>query len=251
MSTTAWKPENLIFFFKKSSKFKFWLLTKSWNHLSFVNISPTLVIDTSMEWSSRVLRHGNPKIWFFFQKSSKFKFWLLTKSWNHLSFVNISPTLVIDTSIEWSSRVLHHGNPEMWKFFKKLEIDEIEFCPYPEFPYAEKKKSPWLRQYQSYISNWYICQRKGLHEYYNMGTKNLIFFSKKFEIEFDLYFDLCWRAEIIQVGLNMHLYVDIGDASSSLWGSTSSLTFADPLLMLLLIKTYFHEPTVTNSELIN
>ena len=23
-------------------------------------------------------------------------------------------------------------------FFKKLEIDEIEFCPYPEFLYAEK-----------------------------------------------------------------------------------------------------------------
>ena len=77
---------------------------------------------------------------FFFQKSLKFEFWLLTKSWNHLSFVNISPTLVIDTSIEWSSRVLHHGNPEMWKNFKKFEIDKIEFCPYPEFPYAEKKK---------------------------------------------------------------------------------------------------------------
>ena len=45
-----------------------------------------------------------------------------------------------------------------------------------------------------------------------MGT---IFFLK-FEIEFDLYFDLCQRAEIIQVGLNMHLHVDIGDASSSL-----------------------------------
>ena len=55
-----------------------------------------------------------------------------------------------------------------------------------------------------------------------MGTKKLDFFSRKFEIEFDLYFDLCWRAEIIQVGLNMHLYADIGDASSSLWGSTSS-----------------------------
>ena len=23
-------------------------------------------------------------------------------------------------------------------FFLKFEIDEIEFCPYPEFPYAEK-----------------------------------------------------------------------------------------------------------------
>ena len=31
------------------------------NHLSFVTISPTLVIDTSMERSSRVLQHGNTK----------------------------------------------------------------------------------------------------------------------------------------------------------------------------------------------
>ena len=45
-------------------------------HHSFVNISPTLVIDTSMERSSRVLRHGNPKIWFFFKKvrNSNFNF---------------------------------------------------------------------------------------------------------------------------------------------------------------------------------
>ena len=105
------------FFFQKNSKFEFWLLTKSWNHLSFVNISLTLVIDTSMEWSSRVLQHGNPIIWFFFQKSSKFEFWLLTKSWNHLSFVNISPTLVIDMSTERSSRVLQHGNQKFWFFF--------------------------------------------------------------------------------------------------------------------------------------
>ena len=132
----------LDFFFQKSSKFEFWLLTKSWNHLSFVNISPTLVIDTSMERSSRVLRHVNPKIGIFFQKNSKFEFWLLSKSWNHLSFVNISPTLLIDTSMERSSRVLHHVNPKMWKNFKKFEIDEIVFCPYPEFPYAKKKNRP-------------------------------------------------------------------------------------------------------------
>ena len=44
--------------------------------------------------------------------------------------------------MEWSSWVLHHGNPEMWNFLKKFEIEEIEFCPYPEFPYAEKKKCP-------------------------------------------------------------------------------------------------------------
>ena len=64
-STTTWKPKNFNFF---SRKFEIWLLTKSWNQLSFVNISPTLVIDTSMERSSRVLQHGNPKIWFFFKK---------------------------------------------------------------------------------------------------------------------------------------------------------------------------------------
>ena len=44
------------------------------NRLSFVNISPTLVIDASMERSSRVLQHGNPKIWNFFPKSSKLNF---------------------------------------------------------------------------------------------------------------------------------------------------------------------------------
>ena len=92
------------------------------NHPGFVNISPTLEIVTSMERSSRVLQHGNPKIWFFFQKSLKFEFWLVTKSWNHLSFVNISPTLVIDTSMERSSRELHHGNPKIWFFSKKFEI---------------------------------------------------------------------------------------------------------------------------------
>ena len=59
---------------------------------------------------------------------------------------------------------------------------------------------------------------------------------KKFEIEFwlvflssKLNFDLCQRAEIIRVGLNMHLYDDIEDASSSLRGSTSSF-FNAPFL---------------------
>ena len=31
------------------------------NHHSFVNISPTVAIDTSLERSSRILQHGNPK----------------------------------------------------------------------------------------------------------------------------------------------------------------------------------------------
>ena len=44
------------------------------NHPSFVNISPTLVIDTSVERSSRVLQHGNPKIWIFFPKKFEIRF---------------------------------------------------------------------------------------------------------------------------------------------------------------------------------
>ena len=75
-STAAWKSKNLIFL---SSKFNF-VRTPSVrtypekrNYPGFVNISPTLVIDTSMARSSRVLQYGNPKIWFF-QKSSKFNF---------------------------------------------------------------------------------------------------------------------------------------------------------------------------------
>ena len=136
-STTAWKPENLNFI-QNSLKLEFWLLSKSWNHLSFVNISPTLVIDTSMERSSRVLHHGNPKIWFFFfQKSSKFEFWLLMKCWNHLSFVNISSTLVIDSSMERSSRVLHHGNPKIWFFFfKKVRNSNFDFWQRAEITLA-------------------------------------------------------------------------------------------------------------------
>ena len=142
-STTPWKPQNLIF----SKKFKFWFLTKSWNNLSFVNISRTLVIDTSLEWSSRVpTSPWKPKNVNFLQKVGNRRNWILSV---------------------------------------------------PRVSIRQEKKSPWLCQYQSYISNWYVNGK--VFEYYNMGTKNLIFFfSKKFEIEFDW----CWRAEInIQVGL--------------------------------------------------
>ena len=115
------ETQKFDFFFQKSSKFEFWLLTKSWNHLSFVNISPTLVIDTSMEIEYYTME--TQKFDFFL----KFEFWLLTKSWNHISFVNISPTLVIDTSMERSSWVLHHGNPKIWIFLKIVRNSNFDF----------------------------------------------------------------------------------------------------------------------------
>ena len=145
------ETEKFEFFSKKFEidKIEFCPYPEKRNRPGFVNISPTLVIDKSMERSLRVLQHGNRIIWYFSKKFEidKIEFCPYPKcpypkKINRPSFVNISPSLVIDTLMEWSSRVLHHGNTEMWKFSKKFEIDEIEFCPYPEFPYAEKRNCP-------------------------------------------------------------------------------------------------------------
>ena len=55
------------------------------NRPAFANISPTLVIETSMERSSRILQHGNPKKLISLKKKLN---WILTcakVSWNHSS----------------------------------------------------------------------------------------------------------------------------------------------------------------------
>ena len=52
-----------------------------------------------------------------------------------------------------------------------------------------EKKLPWLRQYQSYISNWYI-NGKVFTSTTAWKPQNLIFLKLK------LNFDVCWRAEI-------------------------------------------------------
>ena len=98
------------------------LFSEERNHPSFVKNSPAVVIDASIKRSSRVLIHENPKIWFYSQKMSKLNFDLCRSAWNHLSFVNISPTFVIDTSMERSSQVLQHGYPKIF-FSKKVEIE--------------------------------------------------------------------------------------------------------------------------------
>ena len=90
------------------------------NHPGFVNISPTLVIDTSMKRSSQELQHGNPKNWFF--QKFEIEFWLVPKNWNHLSFVNISSTLIIDRSMERPSQVLQHWNPKLWISLHKTKV---------------------------------------------------------------------------------------------------------------------------------
>ena len=120
---------------------------------------------------------------------------------NHPGFVNISPTVVNDASMERSSRVLHHRDPKIKK--KNSRKFEIEFCPYPECPYPEKRNhlsfvniSPTVVIDTSTERSWRVLQH---------WNQKIWFFSKKFEIEFDLYFDLCLRAEInIQVGRSHH-----------------------------------------------
>ena len=59
-----------------------------------------------MERSSRELEHENLKIWIYFQKSLKLNFdscWIAVIT---LALSIFSPTLVIDISMERSSRVL-------------------------------------------------------------------------------------------------------------------------------------------------
>ena len=71
MSTTAWKPQNLIFFLKFEIEFcpyPDFPYAEKRNLPGFVDISPTLVINTSTESFSRVLQHRNQKFDFFFQK---------------------------------------------------------------------------------------------------------------------------------------------------------------------------------------
>ena len=123
-------------------------------------------------------------------------------------------------------------------FSKSSKLTKLNSVRTPSFRMPRKKNRPGFCQYQSYISNWYV-NGKVFTSTTAWEPKKLIFFffSKKFGIEFDFYFDLCWRAEIIQVGLNMHLYVDIGDASSSLWGSTSSWRFSVVSLFYIFCVT--------------
>ena len=80
-------------------------------------------------------------------------------------------------------------------FFQKvrnwiLSVLRVSVC--------REKNSPWLRPYQAYISNWYV-NGKVFTSTTTWEPKIRFFFSRKFEIEFDL----CWRAEIniFQVGL--------------------------------------------------
>ena len=111
------------------------------------------------------------------------------KKRNHPSSINISPTLVIDTSMERSSRV----PTTSWKPKKKKRFSFFKNGRNWILTCAEVLKLPKLRQYQSYSSNWCI-NGKVFTTNTAWKPKNLIFFSKKVEIEFWLVFCVCKSA---------------------------------------------------------
>ena len=88
------------------------------NRHNFVNISPTLVINSYINLkvftSTTAWKHKNLIVskWFL-SKKVKIEFWhvfwLVPKCWNYPSFVNVSPTLVIGTWFERFSRVIKQG----------------------------------------------------------------------------------------------------------------------------------------------
>ena len=126
----------------------------------------------------------------------------------------------------------------IWKS-KKLIFFFFKVRNWRNWILSVEKKSPWIRQYQSYISNWFI-NGKVLTSTAARKHKNLNCFQKSSKLNFDL----CQRAEIAQVDLNMNLYDGIGDASSSLRGSTSSLMnkgiYFETALLTCLIKYSGH-----------
>ena len=132
---------------------------------------------------------------------------------------SICPTVVFDMLMERWSRVLQHWNPKSQIFFTKVWDWRNWILSVPQVSVSREKKSPWLRQYQFYISNLCINGKVFMITTAWKPKNFILFFNKSSKLNFDL----CQRAEIFQVGLNMNLYDDIGDALSSLWGSTSSL----------------------------
>ena len=90
----------------------------------------TLILHS--ERSSRVLHHGNPKIWFSVQKRLKLNFDLqVLKCWNHPSFVNISP------SVKNNKKGFHDyyfmGTQKIWFYLEKkkhayLNVTAVMFC---------------------------------------------------------------------------------------------------------------------------
>ena len=134
-----------------------------------------------MERSSRVASTACKPKNLNFQKSLKLtKLSFVRTPWKYITLASLisvlTPTLVIDASMERSERVLQHWNPKLCIGFKKV-WNRILTC-------GKELKSPKLCQYHSYIFNRYINGKVFTSNSNNMKTQIFLFFSKKFKIEF-------------------------------------------------------------------
>ena len=108
-----------------------------------------------MERSLRVLLHGNSKIWFF---SKKFEIRILTfdeelkstRLRQHQSYISnwYINGIVFTRTTPWK--------PKNVNFFQKVRNWWNWILSVPRVSVCRETKSPWLRQYQSYVSNWYV-----------------------------------------------------------------------------------------------
>ena len=128
-STTALKPINSNSFSKKfviEFWLVFWLVLKSW-----ITLASSISV---LHWY--LMHQWKGLHQYYNMKTQKFEFhlkknrnWILTCSWRaEITFVlHISHTLVIDTSMERSSRVVYHEKSKIWFHYKKKYFTEC-FC---------------------------------------------------------------------------------------------------------------------------
>ena len=123
------------------------------NRPCFVDFRPKLVIDIHRWKGFHECYNIETEKFELFSKKFEIEFCPYPERRNRSGFVDISPKLVTDTSMERSSWVLQHGNRKCDFIFKKV-LNWILSVPRVSIP--REKKSLCLRQYQSYISNWYV-----------------------------------------------------------------------------------------------
>ena len=135
---------------------------------------------------------------------------LYPKKWNHLGFVNISPTDSYISKAERtpSPRDMNRQECRTKRIDSMCEVSWIPLCA------RDGSVIKWGRGEGEALSihvMWTQCalglidtsMERSSRVLHHGNQKIWFFVQKKFEIEFHLYFDLCWTAEIIQVGLNI------------------------------------------------
>ena len=99
-----------------------------------------------------------------------------------------------------------------------------------------EKKLPWLHQYQSYISNWYI-NGKVFTSTTASKPKNLLFFSRKFEIDFWLVS----KSWILQSFVNTSLTL-VFTSTYYINGKVFTSTYYNMKRLITYVIIWFYSP---------